>query len=84
MLAAFVAAARGNVLGVDVPGDWSPVYLGGPFRRVLHWTEHPALAVDPAEASRVNERTNLALLHSLVAILAPADQRAARPARRAG
>jgi hypothetical protein len=70
VLDAFIAAARGNVLGVDVPGDWSPVRLGGALRRVLHWTEHPPLAVDPAEAARVNERTNLALLQSLVAILA--------------
>ncbi len=70
VLTAFVAAARGNVVGVDVLGDWSPVRLGGSFRRLLHATEHPRLAVDPAEAARVNERTNLALLQSLSAILA--------------
>jgi hypothetical protein len=70
VLGAFVAAARGNVVGVDVVGDWSPVRLGGILRRVLHWTEHPPLTVDPAEATRVNERTNLVLLQSLVAILA--------------
>jgi len=70
LLAGFVAAARGSVVGVDVLGDWSPVRLGGTLRRVLHWTEHPALAVDPAEAARTNERTNLALYQSLVAILA--------------
>jgi hypothetical protein len=88
VLAAFVEAARGNVIGVDVPGDWSPVRLGGPLRRLLHWTEHPALAVDPAEASRTNERTNLVLFQSLVAILARSDDRATLPApaaaRRAG
>src|SRR5207245_605996 len=60
VLAAFAAAARGDVVGVDVTGDWSPVRLGGTLRRALHWTEHPALAVDPAEAARVNERSNLA------------------------
>ncbi len=70
VLAAFAEAARGDVLGADVPGDWSPVRLGGALRRVLHWTEHPPLAVDPAEANAVNERTNLALFQSLVAILA--------------
>jgi hypothetical protein len=74
VLGAFVAAARGNVIGADVPGDWSPVDLGGPLRRLLHWTEHPALAVDPAEANRINERTNLALLRTLVAILARPDR----------
>jgi hypothetical protein len=88
VLAAFAAAAGGKVLGVDVLGDWSPVRLGGALRRVLHWTEHPPLAVDPAEAAEVNERTNLALLQSLVAILARGERRATRPApaapRRAG
>jgi hypothetical protein len=87
VLAAFVSAAGGNVLGVDVLGDWSPVRLGGALRRVLHWTEHPPLAVDPAEAASVNERTNLVLLQSLVAILARTGHRATQPApaaRRAG
>jgi hypothetical protein len=84
VLTAFVTGARGNLLGMDVPGDWSPVRLGGAFRRMLHWTEHPALAVDPAEATRVNERTNLALLRSLVAILARAKHGATESSRRAG
>jgi arginase family enzyme len=66
VLEAFVAAAGGEVIGMDVVGDWSPVRLGGTIRRLLHWTEHPALAVAPAEAARTNERTNLALLQSLV------------------
>jgi hypothetical protein len=87
VLAAFVAAA-GNVSGVDVLGDWSPVRLGGALRRVLHWTEHPPLAVDPAEADRINERTNLVLFQSLVAILARGERRTTQPApaasRRAG
>jgi hypothetical protein len=39
--------------------------LSGLLRRVLHWTEHPALSVDAAEATRINERTNL-VLSSLV------------------
>jgi hypothetical protein len=69
VLAGFLAAARGNLIGWDVVGDWSPVRLGGLFRRVLHWTEHPPLTVDPAEAIGTNERTNLALFQSLGAIL---------------
>jgi arginase family enzyme len=81
VLGAFVAAAGGNVIGIDVVGDWSPVRLGGTFRRLLHWTEHPALAVDPAEAYRTNERTNLALLQSLAVLLARPSGRATRPAR---
>ncbi len=66
VLAAFLAAARGNLIGMDVVGDWSPVRLGGLFRRLLHWTEHPALGITAAEATRINERTNLALFQSLV------------------
>jgi hypothetical protein len=83
VLRAFVTAARGDVVGMDVVGDWSPVRLGGLGRRVLHWAEHPALAVDPAEACRRNERTNLVLLR-LVSTLARPDGRAPHPAAAAG
>jgi hypothetical protein len=64
ILAEFVAAAGGRLAGMDVTGDWSPVRVRGALRRVLHWTEHPALTVDAAEASRRNERANLALLEA--------------------
>jgi len=40
------------------------VCVQGTFRRLFHWTEHPALAVDPASAGRRNEATNLALLRT--------------------
>jgi hypothetical protein len=63
ILAAFRAAA-GELAGMDLVGDWSPVEVQGPFRRALHWLEHPALTVDPAEARRRNERANLALLRA--------------------
>jgi hypothetical protein len=62
VIAAFVAAAGGCVAGMDLTGDWSPVHLRGPLRRILHWTEHPRLTVDATEATRRNERANLALL----------------------
>jgi hypothetical protein len=75
VLAAFLAAAGGNLLGMDVVGDWSPVRADGALRRVLHWTEHPPLTVDPAAAARTNEATNLALLRSLGALLARHDGR---------
>jgi hypothetical protein len=65
VLGAFLAAVGGNVIGMDVVGDWSPVCLGGLLSRLLHWTEHPALTIDPAEAARINENTNLNLLRSL-------------------
>jgi hypothetical protein len=58
----FVAAAGGRLAGMDLVGDWSPVRVRGVLRHVLHWTEHPALAVDPVEAARRNELANLALL----------------------
>jgi hypothetical protein len=64
ILAAFVAAAGGRLAGMDVTGDWSRVRLRGSLRRLLHWTEHPALTVNPAEASRRNERANLALVEA--------------------
>jgi len=65
VLQAFQAAAGGNLAGVDIVGDWSPVCLQGWLRRVLHWTEHPPLNIEELRAVRCNERTNLALLNTL-------------------
>jgi hypothetical protein len=62
VLEGFENAARGNLAGMDIVGDWSPVRLQGWFRRLFHWTEHPALAVNPADARQRNEQVNLALL----------------------
>ena len=59
---AFLDAAEGRLAGMDVVGDWSPVRVRGLFRRFLHWTEHPSLTVDAAQATRRNEALNL-LLH---------------------
>jgi hypothetical protein len=69
VLEMFLRSAAGNLIGMDVVGDWSPVRLRGLLRRFLHWTEHPALAVDPEEAARRNERTNLTLLETLQGLL---------------
>jgi arginase family enzyme len=65
VLDAFTAAAGGRLAGMDVTGDWSPVRVAGWFRTMFHLTEHPALAVDPDEARRCNERTNGRLLSLL-------------------
>jgi hypothetical protein len=62
VLEAFIHAAQGQVAGVDLVGDWSPVKVRGWFRRFLHLVEHDPLAVDPAHATRRNEATNLALI----------------------
>jgi len=51
-----------RLAGMDILGDWSPVRLRGWFRSFFHWTEHPFLAVDPGDARRRNEQTNLSLL----------------------
>jgi arginase family enzyme len=56
-----------RLAGLDVVGDWSPVRVQGWFRRLFHWTEHPALNVDPAQARRCNQRTNGRLLAALAA-----------------
>jgi arginase family enzyme len=66
VLRAFFAAANSRLVGMDVVGDWSSVSMVGLFRRYLDWLEHPALAVDPAEARRTNERTNLTLVQTVV------------------
>src|SRR5206468_2304077 len=64
VLQAFRNASAG-LAGMDVVGDWSPVRLHGLLRRVLHWTEHPPLAIDPEEATRRNEQLNLRLLEHI-------------------
>src|SRR5262249_24193212 len=62
LLDAFLVAAKGNLAGMDVVGDWSPVRVRGLLRQFLHFTEHPPLKVDPQKANRVNEEVNLAIL----------------------
>lgn len=68
ILESFMNAANGMLRGMDVVGDWSPIRLHGWFRRMLHWTEHPALAIDPDEAARRNEALNLHLLDCLSSV----------------
>jgi hypothetical protein len=65
VLEAFLMAADGNVAGIDVVGDWSPVQLKGIFRRILHFTEHPSLHLDGYQATRANEAINLSLLETV-------------------
>jgi hypothetical protein len=68
ILSTFLRMANGRLAGMDLPGDWSPVRLRGGLRRLMHWSMHPAMAVDPELASRQNERTNLALLDTVASI----------------
>jgi len=79
VLSTFLAMARGNLAGMDILGDWSAVQTGGLFRRYLHWTEHPALTIDPAQANRLNERTNLMLLNMMLKLQPAVPERAAVP-----
>jgi hypothetical protein len=75
ILAWFLRACSGNLIGMDIVGDWSPVRLRGVLRRILHLTEHPRLAVHPAAANTINPATNLTLLQCVRSLL---------PAARAG
>ena len=74
----FISASNGNLAGMDIVGDWSPVQVSGLPRRVLGWIEHPRLAVDPVATDRRNERTNLALLE-LVSRLGATGAMLSRP-----
>ena len=74
VVAAFVAAAGGDLAGVDVVGDWSRVRLRGLLRRLLHWTEHPRLSVVPLMATWRNQQTNLAVLGGLLETLGAANR----------
>jgi hypothetical protein len=55
----------GGLAGVDILGDWSPVVLDSWFRRLFHITMHLPQQVEPGDAARRNEQTNLALLEAL-------------------
>jgi len=61
--------SHGNIIGMDIVGDWSPVRLCGLGRRLLHWLEHPRQPVDPQRALQSNERTNLAILEEFFSSL---------------
>jgi hypothetical protein len=78
VVAAFAAAAGGRIAGMDVVGDWSPVRVRGPFRRFLHWTEHPRVRVDAGAAAALHERLNLAVLQTVTAWGAPNEPRGLR------
>jgi hypothetical protein len=65
ILSAFLDAADGDLAGMDIVGDWSPVRTRGLLRWGLHVTEHPSIRFTPDEAARLNERTNLSLLRCL-------------------
>ncbi len=73
-LEVFIRESAGNFAGMDIVGDWSPVKLRGFLRHVTHFTEHPALKIDPEEAGKRNQQTNLGLLKVI--------QRAVQSARR--
>jgi arginase family enzyme len=72
VMEAFVQTAHGRLAGMDIVGDWSPVQTQGMLRRWMHWTMHPALKINPAEATRRNEELNLRL-HDLIEQPAPTN-----------
>jgi hypothetical protein len=65
ILTVFTSAVGGNLAGMDIVGDWSPVRLRGWLRRFFHLTEHPRLTVDRLAALR-NQSTNLALVETIL------------------
>jgi arginase family enzyme len=67
LLQVFLEKAQGNLIGMDIVGDWSPVKLQGLLRRFFHWTMHPSLQVGPLQAATRNGQTNLALLETIEA-----------------
>ncbi|HTU89953.1 MAG TPA: hypothetical protein VMF69_07645 [Gemmataceae bacterium] len=77
ILTAFVNAAEGELAGIDIVGDWSPVRLYGLTQWLLHWTEHPALAIDANDAARRNQALNLRLLECLSPLLSAIGPRLA-------
>jgi len=69
ILAWFIKACGGRLAGMDILGDWSPVRVKGLLQRMLHWTEHPAIKVDPAQATRRNAEVNCTLLETVQSLI---------------
>jgi hypothetical protein len=65
ILGAFLKAAGGNLIGMDIVGDWSSVHLQGLLRHLMHLSMHPPLDVDPIAAALRNAQTNLKLLETV-------------------
>jgi hypothetical protein len=64
-----IQMAGGQLAGMDVVGDWSPVRLCGWLRNLMHVSMHPPLAVNAAAAARCNGRTNRLLVNTLAGAL---------------
>jgi arginase family enzyme len=80
VLGAFVDATGRRLAGMDVVGDWSPVRIRGMARKFLHWTEHPRLSINGANAAKHNQPLNLVLLERLRAWAGNAPAANANPA----
>jgi hypothetical protein len=74
VLTTFLELANGQLAGMDIVGDWSPVHLRGWLRRFFHLTEHPGLHVDPDQADDINQQTNLDLLSTILEAVANKSQ----------
>jgi hypothetical protein len=83
VLQVFLEFNAGKVIGMDVIGDWSPVRVRGLYRRFLHWSEHPVIAVDPTEATAINERLNLRLIDFMERQMGTEPRRVSREANAA-
>jgi hypothetical protein len=69
ILGVLLRAARGQLVGMDIVGDWSPVHVRGWLRHLLHVTEHPSLPIDLSEAAGRNALTNLTLIDDVSSYL---------------
>lgn len=66
IVSGFLQASGSRLAGADLLGDWSAVDVSGCFRRLLHFSEHPALLMDRQAAAARNQRVNLAIMDCLV------------------
>ncbi|MDP3788939.1 MAG: arginase family protein [Candidatus Omnitrophota bacterium] len=59
-----------DIIGADIVGDYSPVYIKGIFKRFVAYSDHPknikARTLPLAEITAINEATNLKILNSLL------------------
>lgn len=65
ILQRFLEAARGQLIGADLLGDWSPIELGHRLNRFCDRLDHPSPAHDLEAAARQNQHANQTLLQTL-------------------
>lgn len=62
LLRCLIDVSGGQLLGMDIAGDWSPRVVHGVVGRSFNLLERTPWHIDPVHAARLNQQTNLEML----------------------